>query len=135
VWGGGGQLWKRMRRMLLSSLAFVPPPYSSTLFHKPHEFFAKSLLSTKCKFLILIQLLPEIFLILIMIQRNIILIVKTFLCKIPVILVGFQRNLNILAGFSKNLKYENVMKVRLVRDELFHEYRRTGRHDEGNGGF
>jgi len=56
-------------------------------------------------------------------------------CKAPVIRVGFQRNLNFLAIFSKNIHISNFMKIRPVRTGLFHADGWTYRHDEANSRF
>jgi hypothetical protein len=47
---------KRMRRTILSSVAYVAVPYFSTLFHKRHDI-RKNLLVIKCVFLFSVQLL------------------------------------------------------------------------------
>ena len=53
-------------------------------------------------------------------------------CKLPVILVRFERKLNFLHKFSKNSQEPNVMKIRPVVAELFHADGRTDRHDKAN---
>jgi len=50
--------------------------------------------------------LPDIFLILRRIKRDVIINVRRSSCKIPVIVVGFYRNLNFLEKFSKMLNFE-----------------------------
>ena len=51
--------------------------------------------------------------------------VKTSPCKVPVVLVRFQLNLNFLGKFSKEVEIWNFIKIRRVGAELFHEDRRT----------
>ena len=45
-------------------------------------------------------------------------------CKILVILVGFEWNLN-FPDISENKQISNFMKIRPVRDQLFHANRET----------
>jgi hypothetical protein len=53
-------------------------------------------------------------------------------CKVPVILVRIEWNLNFLDSFSKNTQISNLIKFRPVGAE-FHAGGRTDRHDEANG--
>jgi hypothetical protein len=46
-------------------------------------------------------------------------------CKIPIILVRFEENLNFLDRFSTNPQILNFMKLLLLGAELFHAYRQT----------
>ena len=62
--------------------------------------------------------LSETFLILRRIQRDIINVQRSS-CKVPVILVRFQSNLNFLGRLSKNTEISNLMKIRPVGAELF----------------
>ena len=81
---------KHMRRIILSSVASAAPPYFSMLCHKRRNFFLGGgvVLSRKCVLMLATNLF-EIFLILRRIQRDIVINVKTSLCKVPVIPVGF----------------------------------------------
>jgi len=69
--------------------------------------------------------LSEIFLILRRIQRDIITNVHRSSCKVPVIFVRLQGNLNFLDIFSKNSQISNLTKIRPVGTELFHADGRT----------
>ena len=82
--------------------------------------FWKKLLKIKCVFWFSIQLLSQTFLILRRIQRDIVQNVGTSSCKVPVILVGFQRNFNFLDRFSKKAEVLNSVKIRPVEAELLH---------------
>ena len=53
-------------------------------------------------------------------------------CKIPVILVILESNLNFLDRFSKNPHIRNFIKIRPMGAQLFHADRGTDRHDETN---
>jgi hypothetical protein len=77
-----------------------------------------------------VQFLAEIILILRRTDRDVIKIVCLLSCKVPVILVLFERNLNLLARFSKNTQMSNLMKIRPVEAELFHAHRLTYRRTD-----
>ena len=66
------------------------------------------------------KILSEIFLILRRIQRHIIINVHTSSCKVPIIIVRSQQNLNFLNRFSK--KYSNIKFYEIcpVEAKLFH---------------
>jgi len=66
--------------------------------------------------------LSETLLILRRIERDIIIYVYWYSCKVPVILVRFERNLISLNGFSKST---NFMRILPVGAELFHEKKGT----------
>ena len=48
-------------------------------------------------------------------------------CKVRVIFVGFEWNLNFLDTFSKNTETQNFMKIRPVGAEMFHADGQTWR--------
>jgi len=88
--------------------------------------FEKKLLKTKCVFWISLQLLSVTFLILRRNERDVITDVYRSSCKVPVIVVRFQRNYNFLDRFfSKNTQMSNFMKFRPVGAQLFYADERT----------
>ena len=46
-------------------------------------------------------------------------------CKVPVVLVRFERNLDFLDRFSKNPQISNFIKIHSVEAEFFHVDRQT----------
>jgi hypothetical protein len=76
--------------------------------------------------------LSETFFILRRTKRDMVKNVYRALCKVPVIPGIFERNLNFLDGFYKNIYISNFMKIRPVGAQLFHADRRTERPDEAN---
>jgi hypothetical protein len=70
------QYAKRMRRIILSSVACSTLPYFSTLSHKRHDL-KKKLLNLKCVFLFSLQLLSEHFLIPKIIRRDSVITVRS----------------------------------------------------------
>ena len=81
----------------------------------------------------------EIFLILRRLDRDMILNVHTYLCRMPVILVRFSLNWNFPDTSSTNTQISNFFKFRPVGDELQYADgqtdRHTDRHDEPNSHF
>jgi len=86
---------------MLSSVACLPPPYFSTLSHKQLDFQKKV---TEYKMCVLIFFTnTETFLILRRIQLDTIINVHKSSYKLPVILVRFKLNFNILKIIKKKL--------------------------------
>ena len=92
---------KGMRLIILSSAACLTPTYFPTISHKGHDFFFKSL-NVKCLFWFSLQILSEIFLILRIMERDVIINVCRSSWQVPVILVRFEWNLHFLGRFVKN---------------------------------
>jgi hypothetical protein len=95
---------KRMRRVVLSSVTSPDLQHFSTLSHKRHDFQKKKLLNIKCVFWFFLQPSSKIYPILRRIQRDIIINVHRYSCKVPV--VRFLCNLNFLDIFPK--KHSNT---------------------------
>jgi hypothetical protein len=74
--------------------------------------------------LILSATLSKTILILRRIRRDINMNVNWLSCRVPVMLVRFEWNLNILDVFSKSYQISNFMKIRPVGAKLFHSERR-----------
>jgi hypothetical protein len=76
-----------MRHIILSLAPCLAPAYFSTLFHKKNDF-RKNVIEHKMRILIFSTTLSEIFVVLRRIHRDIVIYVRTSLCKLPAILVG-----------------------------------------------
>ena len=95
-----------------------------TLSHKRRDIWKNVIEYKRCVFIFL-QLLSDKFLIL-RTEWDVIKHVNRSPCKVPVILVKFQRNLNFLhRSFEKILKYQ----ILPMGAELFHAEWRSDRHD------
>jgi hypothetical protein len=89
------------------------------------RFLEKNKVNTKCVLWVSIQLLYETFRILRSFQGDVITNLHRSSCKVPVILVRLQWNLNLLDIYSKNTQILNFMKICPVGTELFHADGRT----------
>jgi hypothetical protein len=86
---------------------WCPAVYHILLHHLISDMiFGKMSSNIKCVFWFSLQVLSETFLILRRTERDIITNVYRSSCKVPDILVRFQRNLNFLDGLSKT--YSNI---------------------------
>ena len=78
-----------------------------------------------------LQILSQTFLIIRRIQRDIINVLRSS-SKVPVVLVGFKRNLNFVDRLKKNPEVSNFMKPHPVKAELFHADRQTLKQTGGH---
>jgi hypothetical protein len=101
-------------------VASLAVQYYSTS-HKWQDFLEKVIKHKMCA-LISLQLLSETFLILRRIEWDTCMIISVYWspCKVPVILVRCQLNLNFLDTFSKNTHISNYTKIHMVGSELTH---------------
>jgi hypothetical protein len=95
---------KRMRRIILSSVACLAVPYFSILSHKRHDI-RKNLLNIKFVFLFSLHSLCETYLILARIQRDIIINVHRSSCEVPLCLTHLIK-CKFFKDFRKVLKCE-----------------------------
>ena len=99
-------------------------------FHKRHDY-QKNFIEHKMCVLIFSANLSETFPILRINQRDIVINVKTFSCKVPVILVGFKWDLNFVDRVSREDKILNFIKFNPVGDKLLHAGGRMNGRTEG----
>ena len=96
----------------------------------PHYFIKgtileKKIIEHKPVFWLSPKPLPETFLILGRIKRHLTKNIYWFSCKVPIILLWFQRKLNYLDRFSGNNEISNLIENHPVGADLFHADRRT----------
>jgi hypothetical protein len=106
----------------------------STLSQKGHNF-RKTIIKLKCAFWYYLQLLLKIFLILRIIQQDIFINVEMSSCKVPVILVWLQWNLNFLYRFSRKKLPSFKYYQHPSNASRFIPCGRTDRYDEANNRF
>jgi hypothetical protein len=106
---------KRMRRIILSSVACLADPYFPTLSQN------RTIFGKKCYWY---YNLLQIFLIVWRIKRDIIICVHRSSCKAHVVVFRFYWNLSFLDRFSKNTEISNFIKI-LVGAELLNVVGRT----------
>jgi len=41
-------------------------------------------------------------------------------CRLPILLIRFERNINFLTDFQKNTQISNIMKIHPLGAEIFH---------------
>ena len=87
--------------------------------------FEKMLLNIKFVFWFSLQRFPETFHLLKRNERDMTKTEYWSSCKVAVILVRFECNLNFMDRFSINTQILNFVKIRLVGIEVFHADRRT----------
>jgi hypothetical protein len=123
-----------LHRIILSSVACLVLPFSSTLFHKWHGFRGK-LLNIKVVFRFYLQHSSETFPILRRTERDMVKNVYWSSCKVPLFVSEFNDTWIFSIEFRKNPQISNLMKTRPVGAELFHADGRTDRHNEANSRF
>jgi len=87
--------------------------------------FSKKKLYIKCVFWLSLHVLFETFLILRRNEWDVVINAYWSSCKVTVIQIGFDWNLNIFCRSSKNTRISNFLKIRSVGAELFYRDRRT----------
>ena len=119
-----------MCHIVSSFVASLAPSHFSTLSHKRHDL-QKNVTEYEMCFLIFLQILCKIFLILIRIQRDIVINVRTSHVKYSLFLSNFNETLIFSADFPKkktNIKfYQNPS----CGSRVLH----ANRHDEANSRF
>jgi hypothetical protein len=116
---------------MLSSVACPDLQYFSTLFPKQQNF-SKTVMEHKICVLIICTILSETFLVVRRTDRDIIKNVYWSSCKVPVVIVRFERNLKFINRFSKNTEMSNFLKISPSGTELLFAEGQTDRHDVVN---
>jgi len=115
---------------ILSSVSCAALEYFSTYSHKRHDFRKRGLDYKMCVLIFSTTFVRNIWYYKENIARYDQKNVYWASCKVSVILVRFQWNLNFPDTFSNNTTVLNFMKIRVVEAELFHANgRRHGRTD------
>jgi len=125
----------RMRHIVICGLsgcfvACLAVPYSSTLSHKRHDFRKYVIKHKMCVSIFLTMSVWNI-----SHSKNWTRYDQNSSCKVPVILVGFQWNLNLFDRYSKNIQVWNFIKIRLLGTELLHAAGQKRRYDAANSRF
>jgi hypothetical protein len=110
---------KHTRRIILTICGVCGCTIFFHIISQTASFSEKSYFISNMYFDFLYNFLPETFLILRRIERDIIINVYGSSCKVPVILLIFWKDLNVFDRFSKNTQIQNFMKIRPVGAELF----------------
>jgi hypothetical protein len=117
---------KRMRCIILSSVACLAVPCFSALSHTRRDF-RENVIERKMCVLIFSATFVWVFIIWRRIRRDTVVNVHRFLCKIPVVLCRNLTKLGFYRQILKNPEISNVIKIRPVRVELFHADGQTWR--------
>ena len=117
---------KRMRRIILLSVACLAVLNFFTLSHKRHDFL-KKLLNIKCVFWFCLQLLSEKFLIVRRIQRDIIINLHKSSCKVTLLLSDLMKTRIFSIDFTKIFK--NQITLKSIQWERIFSMRTDGQRD------
>ena len=95
--------------------------YENCLHYQTHgTIFGEMLLNIKCISWFSLQILSEKFIILRRNQRDTVINVKKYSCKVPVIRIILWWRFNFIHSFSKNNQISNLMKILPAGAEFFH---------------
>jgi hypothetical protein len=119
----------RMRRIILSSVACTTLQFFSHVISYTARYSKKKLLNIEGVFWFSLQFLSETFLILGRTEWDMVISVYWSSCKVSVTMVRFERNINFLDRFSKNIQTSEFMTFLPVGAELFHTNWQTNSND------